>query len=77
MRKRDIFFILFFISVFLFILLPHASEWPDGLERVAQDKGFLHKTENAGFSLGSGLFGMLLLFLLGVGMGLLLKNKRP
>ncbi len=41
------FFIIFFaISIILaFFLSPFASSSPDGLERVAEDKGFIHKAE--------------------------------
>ncbi len=29
------------------LLSPFASSWPDGLERVAEDKGFLERGENS------------------------------
>ncbi|MDP3014191.1 MAG: PDGLE domain-containing protein [Candidatus Subteraquimicrobiales bacterium] len=35
-----------FVSLFLAIFIsPFASPYPDGLERVAEDKGFLEKSE--------------------------------
>lgn len=45
MRRKDI---LIGLMVALFIALflsPFTSHWPDGLERVAADKGFLGKGE--------------------------------
>jgi cobalt/nickel transport protein len=34
------------VSIFLAVAVsPFASPWPDGLERVAEDKGFLEKGE--------------------------------
>jgi len=36
------------IAIFLALILsPFASPWPDGLEKVAEDKGFLEKGEIA------------------------------
>ena len=40
--------VLFGLSAALFLVLvlsPFASQWPDGLEKVAEDKGFLEKGE--------------------------------
>lgn len=43
MNKKDIIFGLV-TALFLAILIsPFASLWPDGLEKVAEDKGFLEK----------------------------------
>lgn len=43
MNKKDIIFALI-IALFLAILIsPFASSWPDGLEKVAEDKGFLQE----------------------------------
>lgn len=43
MGKKEILFGLM-VAIFLaFVLSPFASQWPDGLERVAEDKGFLQK----------------------------------
>ncbi|RLG76765.1 MAG: hypothetical protein DRO14_03395 [Thermoprotei archaeon] len=43
MTKRDIFYGLM-IALFLAIVVsPFASPWPDGLEKVAQSKGFMDK----------------------------------
>lgn len=38
------------ISIFLAaVISPFASSWPDGLEKVAEDKGFLEKGETWAF----------------------------
>ncbi len=41
------FFILFFVVslILAFFISPFASSSPDGLERVAEDKGFISKQE--------------------------------
>jgi cobalt/nickel transport protein len=41
------FLLLFLLAAVLLALIvsPFASSWPDGLERVAEDKGFLEKGE--------------------------------
>ncbi len=47
MKKNEI---LFGVIVALFLAIavsPFASPWPDGLEKVAEDKGFLEKGEVA------------------------------
>ena len=45
MSKKEILFGLI-IAIFLAIVLsPFASPWPDGLEKVAEDKGFLEKSD--------------------------------
>ncbi len=45
MKKKDIFFGLM-IAVFLALVIsPFASSWPDGLEKVAAQKGFLEKAK--------------------------------
>jgi cobalt/nickel transport protein len=45
MNKKDILFGLFAALLLAFVLSPFASSSPDGLERVAEDKGFLEKGE--------------------------------
>ena len=45
MSKKEIFFGLFIACVLAVMLSPFASPWPDGLEKVAEDKGFLEKGE--------------------------------
>lgn len=45
MNKRDIIFGLLAALFLAIILSPFASPWPDGLEKVAGDKGFLEKGE--------------------------------
>ena len=48
MRKREIVIgLAAALSIALF-LSPFASPWPDGLERVAKDLGFIEKGEGAG-----------------------------
>ena len=43
MSRKEIFFGLM-ASVFLaMVLSPFASPWPDGLEKIAEDKGFMEK----------------------------------
>lgn len=45
MNKKEILFGLM-VAIFLALLIsPFASPWPDGLEKVAEDKGFLEKAE--------------------------------
>ena len=39
------------IALGLAILSPLASSWPDGLERVAEDKGFIDSEAEPAFSL--------------------------
>lgn len=43
MPKKDIFFGIIFAVLLVIILSPFASRHPGGLERIAQDKGFLEK----------------------------------
>ena len=77
-------------------LSQFASPWPDGLEKVAAEKGFLEKEagpsalaaplagylwpgircEKASTAL-AGLFGVVLVFGLGWGLGKLLKKREP
>ena len=44
MRRIILFGLLIAAAIALF-LSPFASQFPDGLEKVAEDKGFLHKGE--------------------------------
>ena len=47
MNKKDI---IYFLLAALFLaaaISPFASRWPDGLEKVAEDKGFLEKGEKS------------------------------
>ena len=45
MNKKELLFGLM-VAIFLGIVIsPFANPWPDGLERVAEDKGFLEKGE--------------------------------
>ena len=45
MNKKDILFGLLAALLLALVLSPFASSFPDGLERIAQDKGFLEKGE--------------------------------
>jgi len=47
MSKKDIFLGLTISLVIALFMSPFASPWPDGLERVAKDKGFLEKGEGS------------------------------
>ncbi len=65
------------------VLLPHASSSPDGLERVAADKGFEGKAQDVwtsapakGYTTWAALAGVAAIFLLGWGLALVLR-KRP
>jgi len=41
MNKKEIFFCIL-VAIFLAVAVsPFASQWPDGLEKVAENKGFL------------------------------------
>lgn len=39
------------IALAVTLLSPLASPWPDGLERVAEDKGFIEKAQEAPYQL--------------------------
>ncbi|MBU3933456.1 MAG: PDGLE domain-containing protein [Candidatus Omnitrophica bacterium] len=45
MNKKEILFGLAAAIILAVVLSPFASPWPDGLEKVAEDKGFLAKGE--------------------------------
>lgn len=45
MHKKEIFAGLLAALVLALLISPFASPWPDGLERVAKDQGFLEKGE--------------------------------
>lgn len=45
MNKKEILFGLAAAIILAVVLSPFASSWPDGLEKVAEDKGFLAKAE--------------------------------
>jgi cobalt/nickel transport protein len=47
MHKKDILIGLGIALVIALVFSPFASPWPDGLERVAEDKGFLERSEVA------------------------------
>jgi cobalt/nickel transport protein len=45
MNKSEILLSLILAIVLIFFISPFASKKPDGLERVAEDKGFLSRAE--------------------------------
>lgn len=45
MKKRDVVIGLLIALILAFLILPFASSSPDGLEKVAEDKGFIEKAE--------------------------------
>jgi len=47
MSKKDIFIGLAIAALVAFLISPFASPWPDGLERVAKDQGFLERGEGS------------------------------
>lgn len=45
MNRKEIIFGLFAALLLALFISPFASQWPDGLEKVAEDKGFIEKAE--------------------------------
>ena len=45
MSRKEIIVGLFIAVILAVVFSPFASPWPDGLEKVAEDKGFLEKGE--------------------------------
>lgn len=45
MKRKDIFIGLFIALTIALVLSPFASSFPDGLEKVAEQKGFIEKGE--------------------------------
>lgn len=43
MNKKEILFGLIAAIFLAVVISPFASPWPDGLEKIAEDKGFLEK----------------------------------
>ena len=94
MSKKEILFGLITAIFLAVILSPLASPWPDGLEKVAEDKGFLEKGEvepiipspipdyawpglknERAATRAAGIFGTLIVFVLGFGLAALVKRK--
>ncbi|MDD2690019.1 MAG: PDGLE domain-containing protein [Candidatus Omnitrophica bacterium] len=50
MNKKDIFLGLIIAVSLALLISPFVSPWPDGLEKVAGDKGFAAKATNTGFT---------------------------
>ena len=49
--KRNWWIIGLVLAIAVAFLSPLASGWPDGLERVAEDAGFIHKAQDAPYQL--------------------------
>ena len=45
MKKKEIIIVLLAALFLAFVISPFASSWPDGLEKVAHDHGFIVKGE--------------------------------
>jgi cobalt/nickel transport protein len=85
-KKKIIILSLVAAAVLALLISPFASSWPDGLEKAAANKGFLHKGEHsmlqspiAGYlfpgvrneAVATGLAGLLgVALVFGVGWGL-------
>ncbi|MFC2029850.1 PDGLE domain-containing protein [Chloroflexota bacterium] len=80
------------IALAVAVISPLASGWPDGLERVAENLGFIETAQDApyqlmpdylfpgigseaGATIVAGIAGVLLVFGLLYGLGLLLKRR--
>lgn len=84
-KKSTVIFVLAGLALcvmLVLVLLPHASSSPDGLERVAADKGFEGKAQDVwtsspakGYSTWAALAGVATIFLLGWGLALVLRKK--
>lgn len=46
MPKKEIIFSIILAALLVIFLIPFASRHPDGLEKIAQDKGFLEKEKS-------------------------------
>jgi len=46
MRKKTWWIVGLVIALAVTLVSPRASSWPDGLERVAEDKGFIDTAED-------------------------------
>ncbi|NQT46956.1 MAG: PDGLE domain-containing protein [Candidatus Omnitrophica bacterium] len=93
MKKSWIIIGLFISLLLVLFISPFASSSPDGLERIAEDKGFLEKgeghiitspipdyvwpgIEDEGVATSmAGVFGTLITFGLGLGIGSILKRR--
>jgi len=49
--KRNWWIIGLAVAFVLALLSPLASPWPDGLERVAEDAGFIERAKEAAFNI--------------------------
>lgn len=92
MKKRKWWATGLAIALAVVLLAPLASRAPDGLERVAEDKGFQEKAQDASVNIIAdylfpgieneaiatvlaGVVGVLVVFVLVTGVGLLLKRR--
>ncbi len=74
--------VLALCATLVLVLLPHASTSPDGLEKVAADKGFEGKAQEVwtsapakGYSIWAALAGIAAIFLLAWGLALVLRKR--
>ncbi len=84
-RKSMVIFVLAGLALcvmLVLVFLPHASSSPDGLEKVAADKGFEGKAQDVwtsapakGYTTWAALAGVATIFLLGWGLALVLRKK--
>jgi len=76
MSKNEILAGLLIALALAIFLSPFASSHPDGLERVAEDKGFIQYARSEGNYdwPGAGLVGTLVVFVSGYGLAILLKK---
>ena len=67
------------LALVLALLSPLASPHPDGLERVAEDQGFLPEARSAPYELVAtmvaGIVGTVILFGLGAGLAWILRCR--
>ena len=67
------------VAVAMVLASPIASSSPDGLERVAVDKGFAQRQapRNAPSGVAAGVAGTLLVFALGYGLATVRRRSAP
>lgn len=83
MKKKHIIFGLFIALVLAFVISPFASSSPDGLEKVAEQKGFMEREKTAVVKSPikdyswpvANMAGTLVVFFAGYGVAVLIKKK--
>ena len=93
-RRNLVILVGLMLAVVVALFSPLASSLPDGLERVAEDYGFLNRTAEPAYSflrdytvpgvsdsgistILAGVLGVLVVFAVAFGVGVLLKRHRP